>query len=81
MFVILPNGAEEEINHRIDTFLKDNPNRDIDRDELYNEMIQVFGHKGQIPEIVLNEEDRRCPECGSVYPELGDACDTCEELR
>lgn len=25
--------------------------------------------------------NKPCPECGSVYPDFGDACDTCAELK
>ena len=56
MFIILPDGVKDEINRRVDAFLEDHPDREIDRDELYDEMIQFFGHRGQIPEITLREQ-------------------------
>lgn len=55
MFVILPNRVKSEINRRIDEFLKEHPEKEHVRDDLYDEMLQFFGHRGQIPEITLPE--------------------------
>lgn len=50
MIIALPNYIKDEIDKRVDEFIKINP--EINREELYQDMVNIFYEYGDIPVIM-----------------------------
>lgn len=56
MIIVLPNYIKDEIDKRVDEFIKINP--EINREELYQDMINIFYEYGDVP-VIMRKIERK----------------------